>query len=116
MWSSFSAEVLRVLVSFLSLASSLVFLLQSLWCADLSLTFACNHCSSFFWNSNSTETQIFYGACEIFLGVQMFVLGPRLILSVREYHTKLVIESDAEISMTSIVFQERVYIPTSSTV
>jgi hypothetical protein len=104
------------LVSFVSLASSLVFLLQSPWYADLLLTFACDPCSSFIWNLNSTETQILYGACEIFLGVQMFVLGPRLILSVREYHIKLVIESDAEISMTSIVFQERVHVPTGSTV
>ncbi|KAG2109091.1 hypothetical protein BD769DRAFT_107983 [Suillus cothurnatus] len=64
----------------------------------------------------ASESMILYGACEIFLGVQMFVLGPRLILSVREYHIKLVIESDAEISMTSIVFQERVHVPTGSTV
>jgi hypothetical protein len=116
MWSSFSAEVLRALVSFVSLASTSVFLLQSPWCADLSLTFACNHCSLFLWNSNSTETQVLYGVCEIFLGVQMFVLGPRLILSVREYHTKLVVESDAEISMASIVFQERAHAPISGTV
>jgi hypothetical protein len=46
----------------------------------------------------------------------MFVLGPRLILSVREYHAKLVAKSDAEISMSSIVFEEHVHVPTSSTV
>ena len=38
----------------------------------------------------------------------MFVLGPRLILSIREYHTDLVAnsESNAGISMTVITFQE----------
>ncbi|KAG2035236.1 hypothetical protein BDR03DRAFT_983836 [Suillus americanus] len=34
------------------------------------------------------------------------VLGPRLILGVREYHAKLVIDSDAGLSMISIAFQE----------
>jgi len=48
--------------------------------------------------------------------MQMFVLGPRLILSVRVYHTKLLAESDAETSMASIVFQQRVHVSTSSTV
>ncbi|KAG1778961.1 hypothetical protein EV702DRAFT_1043942 [Suillus placidus] len=67
-------------------------------------------------NLNSMGTQILLGALEIFLGVQMFVLGPRLILSVREYHAKLVAGSDAETSMNSIVFQEHVHVSTSSTV
>jgi hypothetical protein len=35
----------------------------------------------------------------------MFVLGPRLILSVREYHAKLVARSDEGTGMTSIYFQ-----------
>ncbi|KAG2079290.1 hypothetical protein BDR04DRAFT_1146988 [Suillus decipiens] len=42
--------------------------------------------------------------------VQMFVLGPRLILGVREYHAKLVTDSDAATDMTSIAFQERVHL------
>jgi len=62
------------------------------------------------------ETEILYGAFEILLLVQMFVLGPRLILSVREYHAKLVAQSDADTSMDSIVFEERIHVPTSSTV
>jgi hypothetical protein len=61
-------------------------------------------------------TQIFYGALQILWVVQMFMLGPRLILSVREYYAKFVVDSDAETSMNSIVFQERVHIPTNSTV
>ncbi|KAG2341202.1 hypothetical protein BDR05DRAFT_965555 [Suillus weaverae] len=67
-------------------------------------------------NSNSVGALILYGALEIFLGVQMFVLGPRLILSIREYHAKLVASSDPETSMNSIVFQERVHVSTGSTV
>ncbi|KAG1775463.1 hypothetical protein EV702DRAFT_431574 [Suillus placidus] len=68
------------------------------------------------WNPYSMEFQILNSALQILLPVQMFVLGPRLILSVREYHAKLVANSDAETSMTSIVFQEHLHIPTSSTV
>lgn len=32
----------------------------------------------------------------------MFVQGPRLVLSVREYHAELMVDSDAEASMNSI--------------
>ncbi|KAG1798945.1 uncharacterized protein HD556DRAFT_162451 [Suillus plorans] len=67
-------------------------------------------------NSYSIGSQILYGVFQILLFVQMFVLGPRLILSVREYHAKLVADSDAETSMSSIVFQDSVHVSTSSTV
>ncbi|KAG2343699.1 hypothetical protein BDR05DRAFT_962812 [Suillus weaverae] len=67
-------------------------------------------------NSNSMEALILYGANQIFLCVQMFVLGPRLILSVREYHAKLMARSNGETSITSIVFQGHVHVSTSSTV
>ncbi|KAG1784732.1 uncharacterized protein HD556DRAFT_1531905 [Suillus plorans] len=67
-------------------------------------------------NSNSIGAQILHGAVQILLVVQMFVLGPRLILSIREYNAKLVAYSDAETSMHSIVFHERVHVSTSSTV
>ncbi|KIK39629.1 hypothetical protein CY34DRAFT_808084 [Suillus luteus UH-Slu-Lm8-n1] len=66
-------------------------------------------------NSESIGALILYGALEFFLSVQMFVLGPRLILSVREYHANLVAASDAENSMASIVFQDRVHVPITST-
>ncbi|KAG2120518.1 uncharacterized protein F5147DRAFT_2363 [Suillus discolor] len=69
-----------------------------------------------FQNANPVAAAILNASMAILLPVQMFVLGPRLILSVRQYHAKLVAESDAETSMNSIVFQERVYVPTSSTV
>ncbi|KAG2048446.1 hypothetical protein BDR06DRAFT_1024447 [Suillus hirtellus] len=48
--------------------------------------------------------------------VQMFVLGPRLILGIREYNAKVVADSDTATGMTSIAFQERVHISTSSSV
>jgi hypothetical protein len=60
----------------------------------------------------SPDTQIYYGLLEIFQVVQTCVLGPRLILGLREYHAKLVADSDAATGMTSIAFQERVHIST----
>ncbi|KAG2136322.1 hypothetical protein BD769DRAFT_1385411 [Suillus cothurnatus] len=66
-------------------------------------------------HSASMGIQMLDGALQNFSGVQMFVLGPRLILSVREYHAKLVAESGADISLSSIVFEERLHVPTSST-
>jgi hypothetical protein len=60
---------------------------------------------------------ILVGILNVLLVVQMFVLGPRLILNVREYHAELVAGTvDADTSMNSIVFQEQVHISTSGTV
>ncbi|KAG1798929.1 uncharacterized protein HD556DRAFT_1439993 [Suillus plorans] len=68
------------------------------------------------WGSNSIGAMIVEGALDILWAVQKFVLGPRLILSVREHHAKLVAYSDTETSMSSIVFQEHVHVSTGSTV
>ncbi|KAG2032568.1 hypothetical protein BDR03DRAFT_969728 [Suillus americanus] len=62
------------------------------------------------------STQIYYGFAQIFEFVGLYVLGPRLILGVRKYHAELVANSDAATDMTSIAFQERVHVSTSSTV
>ncbi|KAG1798113.1 uncharacterized protein HD556DRAFT_220893 [Suillus plorans] len=62
------------------------------------------------------EDQAFFGLAQIFSVMQMFVLGPRLILGIREYNAKLVADSDAATGMTSIAFQERVHISTGSSV
>ncbi|KAG2072128.1 hypothetical protein BDR04DRAFT_1117177 [Suillus decipiens] len=51
-------------------------------------------------SSTSMVAEILDGALQILSGVQMFVLGPRLILSVREYHAKLVANSNAETKMS----------------
>ncbi|KAG2039704.1 hypothetical protein BDR03DRAFT_1008703 [Suillus americanus] len=56
------------------------------------------------------------GLFQIFEVAQTFVLGPRLILSIREYHANLVADSDAATRMTSIAFEERVHISTGSSV
>ncbi|KAG2133253.1 uncharacterized protein EDB93DRAFT_887238 [Suillus bovinus] len=64
----------------------------------------------------SLRAQIYFGVFQIFVLVQLFVLGPRLILSIREYYAKLVADSDTTTEMTSIAFQERVHVTTSSSV
>ncbi|KAG2149120.1 uncharacterized protein EDB93DRAFT_1103678 [Suillus bovinus] len=63
---------------------------------------------------NLLKAQTLSGLIQISTVVQMFVLGPRLILGVREYHAKLVANSDAASPMTSIAFQERVHVSTNS--
>jgi hypothetical protein len=62
--------------------------------------------SSFLQYSSSVgSTAIVTGVFLIAQALQMFVLGPRLILSIREYHAKLVARSDEGTGMTSIYFQ-----------
>ncbi|KAG2139679.1 hypothetical protein DEU56DRAFT_942325 [Suillus clintonianus] len=65
-------------------------------------------------NPFSLETQIVIGVAQILQVIQCYVLGPRLILSLREYHARLVADSDAATGMTSIAFLERVQISTGS--
>ncbi|KAG2034929.1 hypothetical protein BDR03DRAFT_1093451 [Suillus americanus] len=67
-------------------------------------------------DTHSLDTQIYYGFTQIFQSVQICVLGPRLILSIREYHAKLVANPDTATAMTSIAFQERVHVSTSNSV
>ncbi|KAG2090755.1 uncharacterized protein F5147DRAFT_840940 [Suillus discolor] len=74
------------------------------------------HLSPKIENLNSIGALILYGVLEILSVVQMFVLGPRLILSVREYHAKHVAYSNAESSINLIVFQEHIHVSTNSTV
>ncbi|KAG2048451.1 hypothetical protein BDR06DRAFT_1013018 [Suillus hirtellus] len=65
---------------------------------------------------NSLGIQTFYGLLQILQTMQLFVLGPRLILSVREYGAKLVADPDTYIGMHTIAFQERGDISTGSSV
>ncbi|KAG2049876.1 hypothetical protein BDR06DRAFT_960989 [Suillus hirtellus] len=67
-------------------------------------------------DTTALGTQIYFGLLDIFQLVRMFVLGPRLILGVREYKAKLVAGSHAVTGMTSITFEERVHVSTSSSV
>jgi len=49
--------------------------------------------------------QVYDGINEISVIVQMFVLAPRLILSIRQYNANVVARSDEATAMTSIAFQ-----------
>jgi hypothetical protein len=55
--------------------------------------------------SFSTGAVAYSSLLTIAQALQMFVLGPRLILSVREYNAKVVARSDEGTCMTSIAFQ-----------
>jgi hypothetical protein len=68
----------------------------------ISLAFVCRR-SSFLQDSNFIG---YNGVLNIFSIMQMFVLGPRLILNIRGYHAKLVAESDLRTRMAPIDFQE----------
>ncbi|KAG2060870.1 hypothetical protein BDR06DRAFT_1002090 [Suillus hirtellus] len=61
-------------------------------------------------------TRTYGGVLQIFSLVQMFILGPRLILDIRKYHAKLVANSDAGIAMATIIFHECAQESTSSNV
>ena len=54
---------------------------------------------------------VYDGVLQISKMVQMFVLGPHLILSVREYNRggKLVTDSDEGIKMDTVVFRGHVH-------
>jgi len=60
----------------------------------------------------SIASEVYGCVLEVTQAVQMFVLGPRLILGVREYHANVVAHSDEGTGMASIVFQERIQITT----
>jgi hypothetical protein len=60
----------------------------------------------------SMAGEVYGGVLQIIQVVQMFVLGPRLILGVREYHAREVAHSDEGPGMASIVFEQRIQITT----
>lgn len=66
-------------------------------------------------DSWSVGAEIYYGVLQICSVVQKFVLGPRLILGVREYYAKFT-EYGTGTGMTSMAFQEYVHVSTSSSV
>lgn len=65
------------------------------------------------WNSISVGVQVYFGILNILLPLQMFVLGPRLILSIRQYHAKLMANSEAGTGITTISFQDPTNVSTS---
>ncbi|KAG2140617.1 hypothetical protein DEU56DRAFT_286513 [Suillus clintonianus] len=76
-------------------------------CLDLGLL------SPNIFHSTSVGDGVYGGALQIVQMLQMFVLGPRLILSVREYHAKLLARSDGGTDMTTIFFEELRHVSTS---
>lgn len=62
--------------------------------------------------SISVGAQVYYGVLLFVFPVQMFVLGPHLILGIREYHAKRVDNSKAGTNFTTIHFQERLHMST----
>lgn len=81
---------------------------------------------SFFWLGEvsptfttdlfSLKSEIYRGFLQIILVVQLFVVGPRLILSVRRYRAELMASSDAGTGMISIALQERGHMSTRSSI
>jgi hypothetical protein len=64
--------------------------------------------------SVSVGSAFYYGTYQMVQFTQMFVLGPRLVLSIRDYNAKLVANSDEGTHMTTMVyFQERSHMTTS---
>ncbi|KAG1736799.1 hypothetical protein EDB19DRAFT_1910132 [Suillus lakei] len=59
--------------------------------------------------STSVGAEMYLGILRVFSFVQMFVLGPRLIIGVREYHATVVANSDEGTGITTIVFQEHIH-------
>ncbi|KAG2346159.1 hypothetical protein BDR05DRAFT_997688 [Suillus weaverae] len=55
--------------------------------------------------SSSVGSALYSAVLQVAQVLQMFVLGPRLILSIREFHAVLVARSDEGTRMTSIHFQ-----------
>ncbi|KAG0692414.1 hypothetical protein DFH29DRAFT_506669 [Suillus ampliporus] len=66
--------------------------------------------------SSSVGAAVYFGILDVVTVLQMFVLGPRLILSVRQYHAKLVTDSDEGTGMTTIAFQEGGHVSTGGDV
>jgi len=60
--------------------------------------------------SSTLGFEIYNGVLRTASLIQMFVLGPRLILGVRAYHAKLTADSDEGTGMTTIAFQEHVLV------
>jgi hypothetical protein len=65
-------------------------------------------------HSTAVAADIFAGILRVARVLQMFVLGPRLLLSVREYHTKIMVKSEGGTGMSAIAF-EAGYVPTDGT-
>lgn len=64
-------------------------------------------------DSTTSVPWIYGGAIRVLSLVQMFILGPRLLLDVRKYHARLVADSDAGIVISMMVFHELAQVTSS---
>ncbi|KAG2060030.1 hypothetical protein BDR06DRAFT_1017493 [Suillus hirtellus] len=67
-------------------------------------------------SSSSVGASFYYGINEVAQAIQMFVLGLRLILSIREYHAQLVANSDEGTCVTTMDFNSHKHASTSGSV
>ncbi|KAG1790640.1 uncharacterized protein HD556DRAFT_1488240 [Suillus plorans] len=65
-------------------------------------------------DSLAVGPQIYFGIRQVLSVMQLFVLGPRLILGVRQHHAKVVDNSDAGVDMIPMSFQQRTHLSTGS--
>jgi len=65
-------------------------------------------------SSFSVGVSFYYGIGQVAQVMQMFVLGPRLILSIREYHAQLVANSDEGVYVTTMHFNSHKHTSTTS--
>ncbi|KAG2360028.1 hypothetical protein BDR07DRAFT_173062 [Suillus spraguei] len=65
-------------------------------------------------DSSSLGVDVYNGILQIAQAMQMFILGPRLILGVREYHAKAMANPDEGTDMDTIAFQELTHKSTGS--
>lgn len=104
-----------MLALLLSLVSTSDICLHNTQYALLSLTLGDLY-SSLLQDSLAVGSQIYDGIRQILSVMQLFVLGPRLILGVRQYHANTLDNSDAGADMISMSFRERTYVSTGSDV
>jgi len=70
--------------------------------------FVAGSCLSIVPVVSNSAGELYHGILQLVGVVQMFILGPRLILGVRQYNAKLVADSDEGTCMTMIAFHEPV--------
>ncbi|KAG1779127.1 hypothetical protein EV702DRAFT_1277532 [Suillus placidus] len=80
------------------------------------VSFAAVSCFQLVYDSstiNESAMGYVFAVIQSLWSLQLFVLGPRLILSIREYHAKLIADSNGETSISMIAFQEDVHVLSS---
>ncbi|KAG1809773.1 uncharacterized protein HD556DRAFT_1923 [Suillus plorans] len=69
-------------------------------------------CSSIVQNESSAGAELYYAVALLSSLLQMFLLGPRLVLSVREHSARLVNNFDEATGVTTLAFQQSAVVST----